>query len=651
MGKRRAAVFDPEVDTPAEKKRGGGKKAKQVDSAKEVNAVVAKKLRDNFKGWSSVALDGVLHDKLTIRQTVTRDYHRHLADPNNFKMGATYYANLKILFKSADPSGRKLVAKHPEQTVSPSLLAAMKETQQYHRNMQPLLTQLQLMDRCNQKELVGILKFNESLNPSVSQMQWSTSIAIATYCAKHSMSQHFPAEMEVAKPQWDRAFVAAFESLHRDGIEIATFVDRYKAPLQLVANIADMKTLVERHGPWTSVRDALNRVVGSSEVGKRMFSFAMVHIIAHETSATIDEEVRQHFAATPNSTVENIAALKQKVVGLVNGKVGVDLLPSKRMVSVVYRAVSVKIPVDSIFDEVDKKVAAKLKSLAVAVGELQPLLCELELVPRIAEAHTIHKDLLEPFAIARSQANNMFGAYPWSSGEELVEKLVEKQQSLFQLDSTFIVELEFMKALSGDEGDALLHKDILRCLPAESRLMSPPESAEALKALQGSERVKYAGSGAKGSLAIVQDIVGHLVMKLPPPLSSATGNAFYHEVVQSLAFFMTLDLPPAAEGPAKLFGRDALAKNIEEIDADVARDEAAGVSFDKLTDLNIFGFLLRENERAKVGAWLKSALQSITVAPLAPSSVAHKSPSAEKAATNKKARKQSAADVAKSFFD
>lgn len=60
MGKRRA-LFDPEVDTQQETKRKGGKKAKPEDDSKEVNAAVAKKIRDNFKGWSSIALDiGVL---------------------------------------------------------------------------------------------------------------------------------------------------------------------------------------------------------------------------------------------------------------------------------------------------------------------------------------------------------------------------------------------------------------------------------------------------------------------------------------------------------------------------------------------------------------------------------------------------------------
>lgn len=128
-----------------------------------------------------------------------------MADPNNTKLGATYYARMKVLFKQADPCTRKFVVQNPAEVVSPALLAAMQETQKYHRNVAPLLTQLQIMPKCNQKELIGILKFNDSLAPSVSQMQWSTSLSIATYCSKHDLAAEFPDELEAARPMWDKA--------------------------------------------------------------------------------------------------------------------------------------------------------------------------------------------------------------------------------------------------------------------------------------------------------------------------------------------------------------------------------------------------------------------------------------------------------------
>lgn len=129
-------------------------------------------------------------------------------NPTKLRMGATYYAQLKTSFKGVDPALRKFSVKHPEETVHPALLAAIKETQQYHRNFQPLLTQLALMTHCNQKELVGLLKFNESLNPSVSQIQWSASIAIAAFCCRLTLHESYPDEMDIAKLQWDKALVA-----------------------------------------------------------------------------------------------------------------------------------------------------------------------------------------------------------------------------------------------------------------------------------------------------------------------------------------------------------------------------------------------------------------------------------------------------------
>lgn len=172
----------------------------------------------------------------------------------------------------------------------------------------------------------------------------------------------------------EKAFVAAFESLQRDGIELSTFAERYKGPLRLVANVEDIQSMLNRHGPWSSVHDVLNRVVASSAIGKRMFSFAMVHIIAHDVSQTIADGVSAYFKQVPKPTATSIAELKRRLVETVNNKTGIDVLPARRAVLMSYRSVEIKVAVDSVYDEVDKKVAAMLKSCGVSSGALQPLL-------------------------------------------------------------------------------------------------------------------------------------------------------------------------------------------------------------------------------------------------------------------------------------
>ena len=143
----------PYAELSTEKKKAKTSKTKVVLSdPKEISAIVAKKTRDTFKGWASVAIDGTLRSGLSLRDTLARDYQRHLAEPIAFPMGASYCAGIKELFKAGDPAAKNFVVKIPRDTVAEGLLVAMKETQHYRKNVQPLLTQMQLMTSCNQKE-------------------------------------------------------------------------------------------------------------------------------------------------------------------------------------------------------------------------------------------------------------------------------------------------------------------------------------------------------------------------------------------------------------------------------------------------------------------------------------------------------------------
>ena len=55
---------------------------------------------------------------------------------------------------------------------------------------------------------------------------------------------------------------------------------------------------------------------------------------------------------------------------------GIETLPAKRIITLEYRSVLLKVTVNSVFAEVYKTCAAKVKEHAVLKGVLPPLLCE-----------------------------------------------------------------------------------------------------------------------------------------------------------------------------------------------------------------------------------------------------------------------------------
>jgi hypothetical protein len=354
MAPKRRSAFDPYAELSTEKKKAKTSKTKVVlGDPKEMSAIVAKKTRDNFKGWASVAIDGTLRSGLSLRGTLARDYQRHLAEPIAFPMGASYYAGIKELVRAGDPAAKKFVVKNPRDTVAGGLLVAMKETQHYHKNVQPLLTQMQLMTSCNQKELIGILKFNDTLRPSVSTMQWNTSIAIARFVVRLNPHKVYEEEIALARGTFDKALVAAFESLHRDGVSIKNLLDMHMDIMLLVCSVDDFACLVDRARPWASVREPLTRVVSCSEIGKRMFSFAMAHIIALEVSNFTDKEILGLMDGDLLPKV--VVAFKQKTVVATLAMPGFDVLPQRRLVQVRIRGALVKVGVESVYDEVDIK--------------------------------------------------------------------------------------------------------------------------------------------------------------------------------------------------------------------------------------------------------------------------------------------------------
>ena len=56
--------------------------------------VVDKSLKDNFRGWSSIDIDGTVVEGLSLRETILRD-KRKSKGQSDVPMGQTYYANLR----------------------------------------------------------------------------------------------------------------------------------------------------------------------------------------------------------------------------------------------------------------------------------------------------------------------------------------------------------------------------------------------------------------------------------------------------------------------------------------------------------------------------------------------------------------------------
>lgn len=194
-----------------------------------------------------------------------------------------------------------------------------------------------------------------------------------------------------------------------------------------------------------------------------------------------------------------------------------------------------------------------------------------------------------------------------------MEKLTQKQQALVQLDASFAIELELMNNMAGDEGTCMSQMLIMQCV-SSSRSLTVSQSADKLNDYAMSGRVKFSSLAARGALNIVNEIVGHLQMKVRPPLIAVEGNAFFEEVVSFLSYFVLMQVAAEDETESHtLHGHQALLKHIADVEEAL---EVDGFQFPlaQLSDLNIYS-LMGDDEQKKAAAWLKASINNMTLIP------------------------------------
>eukprot|EP00972_Heterocapsa_arctica_P092638 13660284-Heterocapsa_arctica.AAC.1 len=145
-----------------------------------------------------------------------------------------------------------------------------------------------------------------------------------------------------------------------------------------------LKVMAEKNS-WDSVETELNNVIMTSGLGKRLFSFAIQHMLSQLVTKRMNIAVSELWKES-EITLANIRASKKKILQSLQEGATMELLPSKRDLQVVYRGVPVDLKVCSMAEHFDLLIAAKAKGEAVACGTLQPLFCENDLVVKATNA-------------------------------------------------------------------------------------------------------------------------------------------------------------------------------------------------------------------------------------------------------------------------
>jgi hypothetical protein len=173
---------------------------------------------------------------------------------------------------------------------------------------------------------------------------------------------------------------------------------------------------------WETVEHDLNRVISSSQLGKRLFSFAIKQMLSQVVSKKMVAAVGDMWKK-PEITLAIIRDQKRKTLEALQGMDNIGLLPSRRELLLHYRGVPVEVKVNSMAEQFDMLVAALAKGEAAQCGTLPGLFCEEDLVVKNsiqgASSSHIHMEVLQEAKEARSLANGLLQGDSCKNGDTI----------------------------------------------------------------------------------------------------------------------------------------------------------------------------------------------------------------------------------------
>ena len=121
--------------------------------------------------------------------------------------------------------------------------------------------------------------------------------------------------------------------------------------------------------PLAPHKEDVKSIVMSSTLGSRLFSCACKQIVAEEVEAVVMAACRTMLA---KETIDSAGLVKamQDANDAVNRIACINLLPERRLASMVYRGLSFMVPVKSVGEQIEICLRAALRSEAVCSNQI-----------------------------------------------------------------------------------------------------------------------------------------------------------------------------------------------------------------------------------------------------------------------------------------
>ena len=410
---------------------------------RDLDAMVEKMLKDNFRGWSSQQIDCSPIGGLTLRQVLVRD--KELCVRGQLKMGKNYYQALRAKFESAAAPSRQLTVRDAEEPVNTKLRSALVELMGNRWNMQPLLSWLGEDEEINQRSLVALLNASLDLRPAAGPKHTNCLVEVMQILVRNGYHEKFPADVGVLRNHFDATLVKSFMFMKKNEVSLDVFFQTHKHILCLVCDVTAFEACMLCKSAWNDVRDDLSKVVGNSLVGETIFGKAFDSLKHDRATMSIKRLVEKFQTTEKNVDAESVKDYRQQFIAE-SKAAGDDPFASfpKKLVGITYRGFNLQVGVNSSLEHYTLAMSSAMKEVAVRNGSVPQLFCEDALAAPVQPYDmVIAKDLLAPDVNARHAANKFLDHMDEINCDAIAKVLVAKHAVLVAIDPCFKVEEAF----------------------------------------------------------------------------------------------------------------------------------------------------------------------------------------------------------------
>lgn len=576
-------------------------------------------LRDNFKDFTSIQVDGIRVQGMTLRQRLQKDkseQRRHDKDSNS--MGKKYLAEVRLLY-ALEGGSTGLKVKDESAQVRVELASALRLARGTPAKRGAILDFLQVGTACNQRELIGLLRYAFELKPWIAGPQQAVSMSILQFLVRTNAATMFPDEMSVYRQLADRILSEALAMMKANAVPLSSFWEVHRHMAHLVTEVALVEKLLAVKGSWSEHQADLETIVDGSELGERMFGFAMYQNMSAMAGKKLQSKINEMLGTTGKLTAATVEACRAAVAKLIGDMPNKSKLSSARIVEVTYRSARLKVEADSLLDEASLRIVAFVKSCAVdVVGEeqeapLPPVFCELALAPKATNVREVEASLCVAWKVARHCANGLVDEAFQDNADQILQALDKKQGVLLQMDSTFKLEEAFFRHMAAAGSARRLEASVLEKMPNTTGLHSAQQCLADLQEVRQSRLYTFCGAESQSSLNIAMELVQSIAQNRLPTVSVCKGSSFKAEVLNRLAYFAHWEPAQPAGSDDKvgtLNGADAMEKHYLGM---VARMALAGatVTMEELNIFHTFNWLLSAEQQAEHNKWVAQAFSGV----------------------------------------